>query len=122
LPTIAHAESADEAAVNKAVDDLNKAMIKSFRMANADYGYWADGFRKYATVPDAAKASDETLKPIWQKLSTAIKAWPNDGGFKREYFKDLLPVYRKAGAIKGAPDLNRVVETRFVEQALQELG
>jgi len=106
----------------RAAVDLNKAMIKSFRMANADYGYWADGFRKYATVPDAAKASDETLKPIWQKLSTAIKAWPNDGGFKREYFKDLLPVYRKAGAIKGAPDLNRVVETRFVEQALQELG
>lgn len=27
LPAIAHAESADEAAVNKAVDDLNKAMI-----------------------------------------------------------------------------------------------
>jgi NitT/TauT family transport system substrate-binding protein len=106
----------------RAAVDLNKAMIKSFRMANADYGYWADGFRKYATVPDAAKATDETLKPIWQKLSTAIKAWPNDGGFKREYFKDLLPVYRKAGAIKGAPDLNRVVETRFVEQALQELG
>ena len=51
-----------------------------------------------------------------------IKAWPNDGGFKREYFKELLPVYRKAGAIKGEPDLNRVVETRFVEQALQELG
>ena len=106
----------------RAAVDLNKAMIKSFRMANADYGYWANGFRKYATVPDAAKASDETLKPIWQKLSTAIKAWPNDGGFKREYFKDLLPVYRKAGAIRGAPDLNRVVETRFVEQALQELG
>src|SRR5215210_8450369 len=27
VPTIARAESADEAAVNKAVDDLNKAMI-----------------------------------------------------------------------------------------------
>ena len=27
LPAIAHAESADEAAVKKAVDDLNKAMI-----------------------------------------------------------------------------------------------
>ena len=42
--------------------------------------------------------------------------------FKREYFKELLPVYRKAGAIKGEPDLNSVIETRFVEQALQELG
>jgi hypothetical protein len=43
-------------------------------------------------------------------------------GFKREYFKELLPVYRKAGAIKGEPDLTGLIETRFVEQALQELG
>jgi NitT/TauT family transport system substrate-binding protein len=113
---------ADNKDNHRAAVDLNKAMIKSFRMANADYGYFADGFRKYATVPDAAKASDETLRPIWQKLSADIRAWPNDGGFKREYFKGLLPVYRKAGAIKGEPDLNRVVETRFVEQALHELG
>jgi NitT/TauT family transport system substrate-binding protein len=102
--------------------DLNKAMITSFRRANADYDYFAAGFRKYATVPDAAKVTDEKLKPIWQKLSRDIRAWPNDGGFKREYFQELLPVYRKAGAIKGTPDLNRVIETRFVEQALQELG
>jgi len=101
--------------------DLIKAMIKSFRMANTDFGYFANGFRKYATVPDAAKATDETLKPIWQKLSVDIRAWPNDGGFKREYFKELFPIYRKAGAIKGEPDL-KVIETRFVEQVLQELG
>ena len=121
-PWLVHGSWADNKDNHRAAIDLNKAMIKSFRMANADYGYWADGFRKYATVPDAAKATDETLKPIWHKLSTAIKAWPNDGGFKREYFKELLPVYRKAGAVKGEPDLNRVIETRFVEQALQELG
>jgi NitT/TauT family transport system substrate-binding protein len=113
---------ADNKDNHRAAIDLNKAMIRSFRMANADFNYFADGFRKYATVPDAAKATDETLKPIWQKLSVDIRAWPNDGGFKRAYFKDLLPVYRKAGAIKGEPDLNRVVETRFVDQALQELG
>jgi hypothetical protein len=59
---------------------------------------------------------------MWQKLSTEIRAWPNDGGFRREYFKELLPVYREARALKADPDLNRVVETRFVEQALQELG
>ena len=112
---------ADNKDNHRIATDLIKAMIKSFRMANADFGYFANGFRKYATVPDAAKATDETLKSIWQKLSVDIRAWPNDGGFKREYFKDLFPVYRKAGAIKGEPDL-KVVETRFVEQALQELG
>jgi NitT/TauT family transport system substrate-binding protein len=102
--------------------DLNKAMITSFRHCNADYNYFAAGFRKYATVSGAATITDEQLKPIWQKLSREIKAWPDDGGWSRENFKGLLPVYRKAGAIKADPDLNRVVETRFVEQALKELG
>jgi NitT/TauT family transport system substrate-binding protein len=113
---------ADNKDNHRIATDLNKAMIKSFRRANADYDYFAAGFRKYATVPDAAKITDEKLKPLWRKLSRDIRAWPNDGGFKREYFQELLPVYRKAGAIKGTPDLNRVIETRFVEQALQELG
>jgi NitT/TauT family transport system substrate-binding protein len=113
---------ADDKDNQRAAVDLNKAMIKSFRLANADYEYFARGFRKYATVPKAAEVSDADLKPIWQKLSTEIGAWPNDGGFKREYFKELIPVYRKAGAIKGEPDLNRFIETRYVEQALQELG
>ena len=59
---------------------------------------------------------------IWQKLSRDIKAWPNDGGFRREDFKALLPVYRQAGAIKAEPNVDRVIDTRFVEQALKELG
>jgi NitT/TauT family transport system substrate-binding protein len=106
----------------RAAVDLNKAMITAFRRSNADFGYFAAGFRKYATVKDAEKASDDELGPIWQKLSRDIKAWPDDGGFRREYFAELLPVYRKAGAIKGDPKLDRVVETRFVEAALKELG
>jgi len=97
-------------------------MITAFRKTNADYNYYAAGFRKYCTVKDAATASDDVIKPIWEKLSRDIKAWPDDGGFRREYFEQLLPVYRKAGAIQGAPDLKRAVETRFVEQALKELG
>lgn len=113
---------ADNKDNHRAAIDMNKAMIKSFRRANADYEYFAAGYRKYGTDQDAAKAPDEMLKPIWQRLSTEIGAWPNDGGFNREAFKELLPVYRKAGAIKGEPNLNKVIETRFVEQALQELG
>jgi len=102
--------------------DLNKAMITSFRRTNADYEYFAKGFRKYATVPKAAEVTDDVLKPIWGKLSKEINAWPNDGGFKREYFQELLPVYRQAGAIKGTPDLSKVIQTKYVDQALQELG
>jgi NitT/TauT family transport system substrate-binding protein len=106
----------------QALVDLNRAMITSFRRANKDYGYFAGGYRKYATTPGAADVSDAVLRPIWQKLSSEIKAWPDDGGFKREYFKELLPVYRKAHALRGTPDLQTVVEPRFVDEALQALG
>lgn len=112
----------DDADNQKALVALNKAMIASFRRANADYAYFAEGYRKYATVPNAASMTDAVLHPMWQQFSTEIKAWPNDGGFKREYFAQLLPVYRAAHAVKGTPDLNTAVEPRFVDQALQELG
>jgi NitT/TauT family transport system substrate-binding protein len=112
----------DKAENQRAAVDLNKAMITAFRRANAEFDYFAAGFRKHATVTDAAKATDDDLKPIWQKLSRDIKAWPNDGGFRREDFKALLPVYRQAGAIKAEPNVDRVIDTRFVEQALKELG
>jgi NitT/TauT family transport system substrate-binding protein len=111
-----------EADNQRALVELNKAVIASFRHATSDYGYFARGYRTYATVPGAAEITDETLRPIWQKLATEIRAWPGDGGFKREYFEQLLPVYRQAKAVKGTPDLNAAVEPRFVDQALQELG
>jgi NitT/TauT family transport system substrate-binding protein len=106
----------------KAAVALNKAMVASFRRANKDYAYFAAGYRKYATVSNAATVSDDVLKPIWQKLSTEIHAWPHDGGFKRAYLEELLPVYRKAHLITKAPDMNKVIEPRFLDQALQELG
>ncbi len=112
----------DKAENQRAAVDLNKAMITAFRRTNAEFDYFAAGFRKHATVTDAGKATDDDLRPIWQKLSRDIKAWPNDGGFRREDFKALLPVYRQAGAIKAEPNVDRVIDTRFVEQALKELG
>ena len=106
----------------KAAVALNKAMVASFRRANKDYDYFAAGYRKYATIPGAANTSDAVLRPVWQKLSTEIKAWPDDGGFKRDYLRQLLPVYRKAHIIRHDPDLARVMEPRFLDQALSELG
>lgn len=106
----------------RAAVELNKAMVASFRRANKEYGYFAEGYRKYATVPSAATVPDEVLRPVWQKLSQEIRAWPDDGGFKRAYVEQLLPVYRKARAIRRTPDLSKVVEPRYLDQALQELG
>jgi NitT/TauT family transport system substrate-binding protein len=107
----------------RAVVDLNKAVIASFRKANTDFKYFADGYRKYATTHGHANVTDEVLHPAWKELVTEIKAWPSDGGFKREYFKELLPTYRRAHALKkGKVDLDTAIEPKYVEQALKELG
>jgi hypothetical protein len=37
----------------------------------------------------------------------------DDGYACRENFKNLLRVYRKAGAVKADPDLGRVIENAF---------
>lgn len=106
----------------RAAVDLQKATITSFRKANSDLGYFAEMYRKYATVKGAKEATDEQLRPLWEELVNDIKAWPNDGGLKREYFEQLLPVYKNANALRGSLDVGRIVDTSFVEQALQELG
>ena len=106
----------------RALVDFNKAMITAFRRATKDYSFFADGYRKYATIPGHADATDQVLRPIWQTLATEIHAWPEDGGFKREYFQELLPVYKKAHVLRGTINLDKAVEPRFVDQALQELG
>lgn len=102
--------------------DLQKATIASFRRANEDLAYFADGYRRYATVAGAPEATDESLEWAWKHLSTVIKAWPNDGGFKREYFQQLLPTYIGANALRTELDLSKVIDTSFTEKALAELG
>ncbi|GGE49141.1 hypothetical protein GCM10007276_27830 [Agaricicola taiwanensis] len=104
------------------IKDLQKAMITSFRRANDDIGYFVEGYHKYATLKGAKEATEESLKPIWERLSKEINAWPRDGGFKREYFEKLLPTYQKAGAVKSDLDLSKIVDTQFVDKALSELG
>lgn len=106
----------------RAITDVVKATIASFRKANASFDYYAEGYRKYATLKGAKEATDADLRPIWEKLSKEIKAWPADGGFRREYFKELLPVYVKAGALKPDANLDKVIDTQYAERALKELG
>ena len=102
--------------------DLVKATITSFRRANESYDYFAEGYRKFSTAADAATVTDETLRPIWEQLSQTIRAWPDDGGFRREYFEQLLPEYRNAGVLSANLDIGSVVDTTYVERALTELG
>lgn len=102
--------------------DVQKATISSFRKANRDLGYFGDMYRKYSTIKDAAKMTDDQLKPVWETMSKTAHAWPDDGMFKREYFKELLPIYKSVGAFPKDPNIDALVDTSFTEQALKELG
>ncbi len=106
----------------RAAVDLQKASITAFRRCNRELPYFASIYRKYSTIKGAAEKTDEELKPLWETLSTTVRAWPDDGMFKREYFADLLPVYKTVGGFPRDPNLNVVVDTSYTERALKELG
>jgi NitT/TauT family transport system substrate-binding protein len=106
----------------RAAVDLQKASITSFRRCNQDPAYFASIYRKFSTIKGAADKKDEELKPLWETLSKTVRAWPDDGMFKREYFADLLPTYKTVGGFARDPNLNVVIDTTYTERALKELG
>lgn len=106
----------------RAITDLLKATLTSFRKANESLSYFSEGYRKYATIKDAKSATEAELKPVWEQLSKQVKAWPNDGGFRLKYFEELLPVYVKAGTVKRGANIARVIDTQYIDKALKELG
>ena len=63
-----------------------------------------------------------TLRPIWEKLRTEIRAWPADGNFSVAAIQAMLPACKAADAIRGTVKVEDVVETRYLQQALKELG
>ncbi len=102
--------------------DFMKSVITAFRRADGDFAWYLEKYRKHATIPKAAEASAEEVRPVWAKLAQEVKAWPPSGGFGPEPFRDLLPVYKAADAIAGTIKIEQVVDTSFTEQALKELG
>jgi NitT/TauT family transport system substrate-binding protein len=106
----------------RVVVDLLKANITAFRRANRDLGWYVEQYRKHATTKGAREESEDTLRNIWDRLAREIKAWPNDMHYSLEAFREVLPAYKAAGAIQGTVKVEQVVETRYVTQALKELG
>src|SRR6266540_3059958 len=64
LPTIARAESADEAAVAKAVDDLNKAMIEALVADQLSYGHSGGRVETKKEFVDVVAGKKTTYKSI----------------------------------------------------------
>jgi NitT/TauT family transport system substrate-binding protein len=102
--------------------DVAKASLTAFRRANTELGWFADQYRKHATIPKAKEETNATLQPLWEGLVKDVKAWPGSGDLQVEVFRELLPVYQAAEAVAGSVKVEQVVDTSFMDQALKELG
>lgn len=102
--------------------DAVKASIMAFRRANGELAWFADRYRKHATIPKASEETDQALQPLWQGLVKDVRAWPVSGELNVEAFRELLPVFKAADAVAGTVKVEQVVDTSFVDQALKELG
>ena len=105
----------------RAAVDLLKSTITAFRKANSDPKWYAQMYRKYGTNKKMKTASDEEIEVVRQALGKEIGCWPDNMQHSLSVYKNLLPVYKSAGAVKGTVDVSKVAESRYVDQALKEL-
>jgi NitT/TauT family transport system substrate-binding protein len=106
----------------RAAVDFMKAVITASRRANQNLPWYVGEYHKHATLPRAADATAEELRPLWRKLVDDVKAWPPKNAFKKDDYGELLPVYKVAEAIQGTVKVDQVIDTTYTDQALKELG
>jgi NitT/TauT family transport system substrate-binding protein len=106
----------------RALVDLLKVNLIAFRRANTDLAWFSDAYRRHATVPDVAKASDESIRPLWDGLAHSVKAWPPNGGLDAADIEELIPLYKAAGAVQGKLKASSLVVTDYLHQAVSELS
>jgi len=104
------------------VVELLKSEMACFRQASADLNWFVSVYQKYATVPDAKTATAEALGPLWRGLVEQVNPWPPVIEMRIEDFRSLIPLYKKAGVIKGTVKLENVIEPSLLQQAVSELG
>lgn len=99
-----------------------KAVLDSFRQTNADFDWYKTQVRELASSKDLREQDDAALRPIWETLTTEIKAFPdNMETLTAEAFAEVIPAYQAAGALRGTLDLSRVIDRTYLEQAIKEL-
>ncbi len=106
----------------RAAVDLMKAVIASFRRAHVDAPWFAAAYRKYGTDSAMARQSDDRINEIRIKLVDTVRAWPADMHHSPVIYRELMPIYREAGALAGTVDVDKTADTSVVTEALRELG
>lgn len=100
---------------------LLKANIAAFRRANTDFTWYAEIYRRYATVPEKEK-QDAVVRPLWEGLVNEVKSWPPQDGPSPDDIERLIPLYKAAGAVRGTVKARDFVILDYVKQALAELS
>ncbi|MCW2242104.1 ABC transporter substrate-binding protein [Azospirillum canadense] len=100
-----------------------KSVLTSFRNTNKDYGWFKTQVGQYASSKELKAADDSMLKPVWETLTTRIKAFPNNmETLTPDEFAKVIPAYKAVGALKGTVDLTKVIDRTYLEQAVKELA
>ncbi|HDX8863269.1 TPA: ABC transporter substrate-binding protein [Klebsiella michiganensis] len=100
-----------------------KAVLTSFRKTDSDYAWYKEQVSKYATSAELRSADDVFLHPVWETLTSQVKAFPPDmETLTVNGLAEILPVYRDAGVLKGNVDLNKLVDLTYLKRAIAELG
>jgi NitT/TauT family transport system substrate-binding protein len=105
----------------RALVALLKTNIAAYRRANTDYAWYAEMYRRYATVPDTEK-QDAVIRPLWESLANEVKSWPSQDGPAPDDVERLIPLYKAAGAVRGTVKARDFVIVDYVKQALAEMG
>jgi NitT/TauT family transport system substrate-binding protein len=106
----------------RAAVDLIKAVVVSFRRAHVDEPWFAAAYRKYGTDSAMGRQSDARINETRSKLADTVRAWPVDMHHSPAIYRELMPIYREAGALAGTVDIDRTVDTSVAAEALRELG
>lgn len=106
----------------RALIEVLKATLRGFRRANVDLDWFADRYRTYATREKKERLTNADLRPIWETLRDKVQAWPNNmETLSANAIRELLPVYQRAGAVRGSVDPDKVVDTSYLAIAIREL-
>lgn len=99
-----------------------KSVLTAFRKAD-DYDWFKTAVGEYASTKELKTAGDDLVKPVWTTLRTEVKAFPKSmETLTPDAFAKLIPVYKAAGALRGTPNLDALIDRTYLDIALKELG
>jgi NitT/TauT family transport system substrate-binding protein len=100
-----------------------KAVLTAFRRSNADFPWYGTQFRKLSSSREARAMTDPQIRPGYDILRDQVKAWPDDmGTMTADNFQSLMPLYQRAGVLKGKLDFTKVIDRTYLDMALSEMG